>query len=96
MEKQVEGLKYPKHSTYSVSLSVLERDHVAKGADLLNGFEQQTLKAVLYKYGFNLSKGVTYIECEHRNVYGERVNCPLFMGVERKDERWLALKRKVT
>lgn len=94
MEKLIDGLKNPNHCTYSVSLSVLMRDPLVKDVpDLLASYQTDLLKAVLYKYGFNLDKGIVFEECEHRNCFGERVTCALFKGQERVDERWVTLKR---
>ncbi|AEJ81330.1 hypothetical protein Erwinia_phage_Rouille_00081 [Erwinia phage Rouille] len=94
MEKLIEGLKNPNHCTYSVSITVLMRDPLVKDVpDLLASYQTDLLKAVLFKYGFDLDKGIVYEECEHRNCYGERVNGALFKGKERVDERWKSLKR---
>lgn len=95
MEKPVNNLKSPKHCTYSVSQSVLQQDVLVQGLDLLQDYADATLKAVLFKYGFDLDKGVSYRICEHRNVYGQVVTCALFMGQERGDERWRNLKKKL-
>lgn len=85
-------------SNYNISMTVFMNDSLlekyGETPDTLLDNEQ-VLKAVLYKYGFNIDKKFSYEICQHRNTFGKVVVAPLFIGVERTDEQWTYLKRNL-
>lgn len=56
---------------------------------------EDLLRAVLYKYGVDVTKDFSFEICQHRNLANKVVMAPLFSGVERTDEQWKYIKRNV-
>lgn len=67
---------------------MLVKDHLASGKDLMAPENKNLLKALLHKYGMDITKSYEQEVYEHRNVFNEVVVCPMFMGISRQDPWW--------
>ncbi|XAO54273.1 RLF transduction protein [Yersinia phage vB_YenM_P778] len=87
--------KNPRYQRWSLSLSILIKENLFLGVQLMAPENSDKLRAVLYKYGMDIDKHYDMEILEHRNEYGQIVMCPLFMGIERLDDRWKFIKSLV-
>lgn len=84
----VAALGRRRYNRWNLSLSELSRDKLAAGVQLTDPANKDLLNALLFKYGLDINKHFEVEVCEHRNVFGEKVHCQYFLGIERTDQRW--------
>ncbi len=92
IEDAVDLLKSRRHARLNISLSELSKDSAAQGVQLQEDENKNLLRALLYKYGMDITKHFEVEVCEHRNVFNEKVHCQYFLGIERSDARWHNIK----
>lgn len=92
IEDVVDNIARRRYTRWNISLSELSRDRMADGKILTEPENANLLRAMLYKYGMDIDKHYEVEICEHRNIYGDKVHCAYFLGVERTDTRWGNIK----
>lgn len=92
IEDVVDNIARRRYNRWNISLSELSKDRLAQGKHLQEPENANLLRAMLYKYGMDIDKHFEIEVCEHRNIFGEKVHCQYFLGVERSDSRWLDIK----
>lgn len=92
IEDSVDVINRRRYNRWNISLSELSRDSAAYGMQLAEPENIDIVRALLYKYGMDIDKHYEVEVLEHRNVYGEKVHCHYFLGIERTDTRWLSIK----
>ncbi|AZV02309.1 hypothetical protein Arno18_123 [Pectobacterium phage Arno18] len=84
----VDSMAKSRFTRWNISLSELSKDRAVQGLQLQEDDNINILHAMLFKYGLDINRHFEVEVCEHRNVFGEVVYCPYFMGVQRTDVRW--------
>lgn len=92
IEDAVDNMSRRRYTRWNISLSELSKDRMSEGKNLHDPENVNLLRAMLYKYGMDIDKHFEVEVCEHRNIFGEKVHCAYFLGVERNDQRWRDIK----
>lgn len=92
VEDMVDSMARRRYIRWNISLSELMKDRMAQGKQLNEPENKDLLRAMLFMYGMDIDKHFETEVCEHRNIFGEKVHCAYFLGVERTDQRWRNLK----
>lgn len=92
IEDVVDNISRRRYTRWNISLSELSKDAMAAGKHLNDPENANLLRAMLYRYGMDIDKHYEVEICEHRNIFGEKVHCAYFLGIERTDTRWNDIK----
>lgn len=92
VEDLVDNIARRRYTRWNISLSELSKDRLAQGKHLHEPDNANLLRAMLFKYGMDIDKHFEVEVCEHRNIFGEKVHCHYFLGIERTDTRWTNIK----
>ena len=92
IEDSVDVINRRRYNRWNISLSELSLDRAAYGLQLTAPENKDIVRALLYKYGLDIDKHFEVEIVEHRNVFGEKVFCEYFLGIERIDTRWATIK----